>query len=138
VSVLAPVLRGNPHGALVEWLDRHTASLYLPTVTVAEVISGIAKLRRAGALRRADAFEEWLETILDAFSRRVLPLDIAAARATGLLQDRAWSTGQTIGFGDIAIAGIAMANGLTVLTRNLRHFAPLGVPALDPFGELPE
>jgi len=31
-----------------------------------------------------------------------------------------------------------MANGLTVLTRNLRHFAPLGVPALDPFGELPE
>ena len=31
-----------------------------------------------------------------------------------------------------------MANGLTVLTRNLRHFVRLGVPALDPFGELPE
>jgi len=32
----------------------------------------------------------------------------------------------------LAIAATAAAHGLTVLTANLRHFAPLGGPALKP------
>jgi predicted nucleic acid-binding protein len=32
----------------------------------------------------------------------------------------------------LAIAATAAAHGLTLLTANLRHFAPLGVPALNP------
>ena len=36
------------------------------------------------------------------------------------------------GFEDIAIAATAAARGLTILTTNERHFAPLGVPLANP------
>ena len=36
---------------------------------------------------------------------------------------------------DLLIAATALEHGLTVVTRNVRHFAPTGVPVLDPFGE---
>lgn len=39
---------------------------------------------------------------------------------------------------DIAIAATAHVHGLGVLTRNLRHFGPLGVKVADPFSALPE
>jgi hypothetical protein len=34
---------------------------------------------------------------------------------------------------DAMIAATAQVHGLTVVTRNVRDFAPLGVPTLDPF-----
>ena len=34
---------------------------------------------------------------------------------------------------DALIAAIAQAENMTVVTRNLRHFEPLGVPCLDPW-----
>jgi hypothetical protein len=42
------------------------------------------------------------------------------------------------GFPDLAIAATAVAQGLTVLTANLRHFAPLDVPAHNPLESLPK
>jgi toxin FitB len=40
-------------------------------------------------------------------------------------------------FADLAIAATAAAHSLIILTRNLRHFAPLDVPAHNPFEALP-
>jgi predicted nucleic acid-binding protein len=37
------------------------------------------------------------------------------------------------GFADVAIAATAEAHGLTVLTRNVKDFIPLGVACFDPF-----
>ena len=33
---------------------------------------------------------------------------------------------------DLLIAATALEHGLTVATRNVRHFEPMGVPVLDP------
>jgi hypothetical protein len=38
---------------------------------------------------------------------------------------------------DLFIAATARRHGLTILTRNLKHFTPLGMPVLDPFAALP-
>jgi len=35
---------------------------------------------------------------------------------------------------DFLIAATAVEHGLTVVTRNVRHFEPTGVAVLDPFG----
>lgn len=79
-----------------------------------------------------------MASILHLYARRILPIDAEAACATGLLIDRARARGLAPGFADLAIAGIAQAHGLTLLTRNLRHFAPLGVSAQDPYAALPD
>ena len=51
--------------------------------------------------------------------------------------DGARAAGRASGFADIVIAATAATRGLTILTRNLRHFAPLDARALDPFDTLP-
>ena len=50
---------------------------------------------------------------------------------------QARAAGRALGFADAAIAATAGSYGLTILTRNLRHFIPLGVDALDPLDTLP-
>lgn len=42
------------------------------------------------------------------------------------------------GFEDIATAATAQVRGLTVLTRTMRYFESLRVPAFDPFVALPQ
>lgn len=126
------------HVLLQVWMDRNSARLFVPSIVVAEIVGGIESARRAGAVRKAAALDGWLEETMRLYAGRVLPLDEAGARMTGALIAYARSLGQSPGFADLAIAGIAMAHGLTVLTRNLRHFAPLGVPAHDPYAAVPE
>ncbi len=137
LSIGAP---GHREGAaaLAGWLDARSDDLFLSTVTVAEIGEGIAKLRRSGGLVRADRLDDWLDVVLHLYGDRVMPFDISAARLAGLLMDRARATGQAPGFADLAIAATASVHDLTVLTRNVRHFAPLDIPVINPFDSLPD
>ena len=137
LSIGAPGRREGA-AALTDWLDASSDELFLSTITVAEVSDGIAKLRRSGDLARADRLDDWLEVVLHLYGDRVMPFDIPAARLAGLLMDRARATGHAPGFADLAIAATAGVHDLAVLTRNVRHFAPLDIPALDPFESLPD
>ena len=137
LSIGAPGRREGT-AALTDWLDASSDELFLSTITVAEVSDGIAKLRRSGDLARADRLDDWLEVVLHLYGDRVMPFDIPAARLAGLLMDRARATGHAPGFADLAIAATAGVHDLAVLTRNVRHFAPLDIPALDPFESLPD
>lgn len=105
---------------------------------MAEVGDGIARLRRAGGLARADCLDDWLDVVLHLYGDRVMPFDVPAARLAGLLMDRARAAGQAPGFAELAIAATAGVHDLTVLTRNVRHFAPLDIPAFNPFESLPD
>ena len=106
---------------------------HLSTISVVEIAAGIAKLRRMDQSARADAYESWLNQTLILFGSRVLDLGAVIAGEAGAMGDHAMSKGCYPGFADIAIAATAKVHGLTVLTRNLKHFTPLDVPCLDPF-----
>lgn len=130
-------MRGTPDAPVISWLDQQTERLFIPVVSVAELVAGVAKLKRNGSQHRAVLLETWVTELIATYGDRVVTFDVAAASATGRLLDDARAAGRSPGFADLAIAGIALANDLTVLTRNLRHFAPLGVPAHDPYASLP-
>ena len=127
-----------PASHLADWLDARSDKLFLSTVTVTEIADGIKKLRRSGGLVRADRLDEWLDVIVHLYGDRVIPFDIPATRLAELLMDRARATGQAPGFADLAIAALAGARDLTVLTRNVRPVSPIGIPAFDPFESLPD
>lgn len=133
-SVLSRIAPGkNPADArLNAWLRARSDRLYVSTVTVVEVEQGIAKLRRTGGAARADAIEKWLDALIEGAGDRLLSLDTRTARIAGGLSDRAIAAGRHPGFPDVAIAATALAHGLTVLTANTKHFAPLGVAFADP------
>jgi predicted nucleic acid-binding protein len=116
-----------------EWLISRTHELFLPSVAIAEIEQGICKLRRNGGIRRAELLSLWLDGLVRDYGSHVLPLDAAVARLAGQLGDQALADGLHPGFADVAIAAIARQGQLAILTRNVRHFAALGVAHFDPF-----
>lgn len=135
ISVGAPSRIAPP--ALIAWMDSHSTSLFISAVTVTEIEDGIAKLRREGATRKATDPGAWLDVLLHLYDDRILAFDTATARLAGSLSDRARGQGQAPGFADIIIAATALRHGLIILSRNLKHFEPLGVRVLDPLTALP-
>lgn len=122
---------------LITWMDAHSGDLFLSAVTIAEIADGIAKAKREGAAQKAAHLSAWLRTVLHLYSDRVLPFDSVTAEIAGALSDLARGSGHSPGFADIAIAATARQHELTILSRNARHFVPMGVAVIDPFRDLP-
>ena len=101
--------------------------LHLSTVTTYEIQLGIER-QRAVDPPFADDLARWLDLVVRAYGDRILPLTVAITRRWGRLAAQ-------IGHRelDLAIAATALEHGLTVVTRNVSHFAPTGVATLDPF-----
>lgn len=127
-NVISELVRPQPHPDCLGWLKEqpHT-SCFLSSITVGEIQRGIEKQRKPRP-RRAEKLEFWLEDLLASYGDRVLPFETKAARRWGSLC-------QTIGNAspDLQIAAIALTHGLTVVTRNVRHFQPTGVALVNPF-----
>ena len=132
LSAFAPGRHSIPPDAAA-WFDDRTDELYLSAITAAEIEASIAKLFRTGATRRAETLRMWFDRIVAVYADRVLSFDLAAARVAGALGDAAQAMGRHPGFADVAIAAIAKAHELVVVTLNLRHFDPLGVEVFNPF-----
>jgi toxin FitB len=81
VSAAAPARPVPP--ALIQWMDVHSASLFLSVVTLAEIEDGIAKLRHEGTRRRSSELVSWLETVLHLYGDRVLAFDTPTVRIAG-------------------------------------------------------
>lgn len=71
------------------------------------------------------------------FSANVLDVTVEVGLLAGELSDQALATGRHPGLADILIAATAKSRDLTLLTRNIRHFEPLGVRLVDPLVDLP-
>ena len=134
ISALAPSKHGR-EVALIHWLDQASDDLFLSVVTAAEVRAGITKAEREQSREKAERLQAWWQRIEYLYGQKILPFDLRCAHAAGGIIDAARA--HQPGFADIAIAATAKAHGLTILTRNIRHFAPLGVPVHDQFQSLP-
>jgi predicted nucleic acid-binding protein len=139
-SVLSAFAPGKPAlpAEFAEWMQNHSVGLFIPCIAVAELEQGIRKLRRSGAIARASRLFEWMNGLMEQYADRILPLDAEAARLAGQIADKATAAGKHPGFPDVVIAALGQQNRLVVLTRNVRHFAPLGIACCDPFERLPD
>lgn len=136
ISATAPTT-GGTRLEIIAWMDAHSDDLFLSAVTIAEITGGIAKAKREGAKRKASDLSAWLRTVLHLYGDRVLPFDTSTAEIAGAIADLARGRGHSPGFADVAIAATARRHGLTILSRNERHFAPMDIAVIDPFQKLP-
>jgi len=126
--VLSELRKAKPSRKVLQWIKAQQAgSLFISVVSVGEIERGIEKTRKSDAVFAAE-MEQWLETLLNLYADRVLPVSANAARLRGRLSARLGQDGA-----DLLIAATALAQGSTVVTRNVKHFAPTGVRVLDPF-----
>lgn len=71
----------------------------------------------------------------ETLERRIANFDTAAAQETALSMSARQLRGQTGDLRDSMIAGIASARRATLATRNVKHFADLGLDVVNPWGE---
>lgn len=121
-----PTRRRHPDASA--WLDRtDDAALFIAAVTVGELRRGVELKRRSDAAA-AERLDHWLGELLELFVGRVLPVDLRVAQTWGRLAARSG-----VLLVDTYLAAVAIANDLTIVTRNVRDFASLGVPVLNPY-----
>ena len=130
-NVVSEVMKPSADPAVSAWLNDQVAeTLYLSSVTLAELLFGIGALP---AGRRKDALAATLDGLLALFGRRVLPFDADAARCFAPLATKARAVGKGFPTPDGYIAAIAVANGFTVATRDTGPFEAAGVKVIDPW-----
>jgi toxin FitB len=131
-NVVSEPLKPSGHPGVVAWIDAQVLeTLFLSTVSVAELRFGVAVLADG---KRKEALQRSLnERVLPLFHSRILPFDVAAAEAYGVLRARARAVGKAIGTADSYIAAIATANDLIVATRDTQPFEAVGVPVINPW-----
>lgn len=101
---------------------------FIAATTVAEIERGVVARERSDPAQGAVLRRWFADRVLPAFTGRVLPFDLAAAR---VLAD--YRVPEHAPLDDALIAAVAQANDLVVVTRNVRHFEPLGVDLLNPW-----
>jgi predicted nucleic acid-binding protein len=125
-------MKPQPDSGLARWLDSADEDrLYLSVMTLAEIRKGVELMPES---RRRDQLIEWMTgPLLGRFSNRILPIDEVVAQAWGRMIARAQLSGSCVESVDALIAATAESHKLTVVTRNVRHFQPTGVPFIDPW-----
>lgn len=120
---------GKAHPGLRMWArSLPAASLYLSVISILELEIGILLIdrrdRKQGGILRA-----WMDGhVLPSFDGRILAIDTTVAQRCAALHvpdprsDR-----------DALIAATALVHGLTVVTRNVGHFQPMGVAVVNPW-----
>jgi len=128
-NVLSELRRKTPDAAVLEWFTRRPVStLYLSVLTFGELRKGIEGVPDA---KRRMALTDWLETDLPAFfAGRILPVDAQVADRWGRLLSAA---GRPLPATDSLLAASAALHGLSMVTRNSRDFADLGLDVINPW-----
>ena len=126
-DVVSALRKRQRHPEIARWVEaQRSADLYLSVVTVGEIERGIERQQRRDPVH-AHALAAWLDRLIALYGDRILAVDLSAARRWGRLSHLIGHEGA-----DLLIAATALEHGLTVVTRNVRHFEPTGVPVLDP------
>lgn len=128
-NVLSELRNRKADGNVVAWMQaRPRPSLYLSVLSLGEIRKGIEGVADP-AFRRA--LLDWLEVDLpNWFVGRLLDIDAQTADRWGRVQAAA---GRTLPVIDGLLAATALQHGLTLVTRNTRDFAGLGVEIVNPW-----
>jgi predicted nucleic acid-binding protein len=104
------------------------AQLYLSVVTAFELERGVLLIERRDP-QQGSRLRRWLEErVLEPFDRQILPIDAPIARRCAALHIPDPRPER-----DALIAATALTHGLTVVTRNVADFVPMGVALLNPW-----
>lgn len=133
-NVVSEAMKPAPDLAVRTWLNDQVAeTLYLSSVTLAELLFGIAALPEG---RRKKALAETLDGLLELFGDRVLPFDAASARHYADLAAGARAAGKGLPTPDGYIAAIAASKGFAIATRDTSPFEAAGIPVVNPWDRL--
>ena len=130
-NVLSVLMRQSPDSQLVAWLDEQPrTSIWTTSITVLEIRFGL-EIMPAG--KRRMLLLQAFEVLLDKLEHRIAVFDLAAAQEAADLMALRHKKGRPVDLRDTMIAGIALANHASLVTRNTAHFEDTAVPLINPW-----
>ena len=131
-NVISELRRPRPDARVLAFVAAQPLeSLYISTVTLAEIRFGIELLAEAG--RRAELTNWLTHKVRPMFERRVLPVSEEVMLTWRLFVEAGRKAGHTFSQPDLIIAATAAQHGLTVVTRDVSEFRHAKVPFVNPW-----
>lgn len=129
VSELRRVRSGRADRNVALWSDAvDAAELFISVITVEELEIGVQLAERRDA-RKGALLRAWMNHhVLPAFTDRILPVDVAVA-----LRSASLHVPDPRPLRDGLIAATALVHGMSIVTRNVSDFRPMGVTLIDPW-----
>jgi len=130
--VISEITKPHPDKVVVDWLAKPGENTYfLSVLTLGEVNYGITLL---GDGARASRLRDWFENILRKnFAGRFLHVDDRVALEWSRQKAVCKKSGHPRPELDLLLAATAVANGLTIATRNVSDFNGLDVSVFNPW-----
>jgi predicted nucleic acid-binding protein len=130
-NVVSEAMKPEPNPVVRAWLnDQAAETLYLSSVTLAELLFGIAALPSG---KRKEMLALTLEGLMGLFKDRVLPFDVEAARHYADLAVVAKVSGRGFPTPDGYIAAIAASRGFIVVSRDTAPYEAARVTVINPW-----
>lgn len=130
-NVVSEAMKPEPNPAVRAWLNEQAAeTLYLSSITLAELLFGIAALPSG---KRKNMLTLALDGLMELFKDRVLTFDTSAARHYAELAVTARNTGRGFPTPDGYIAAIAASRGFIVASRDTSPYEAGGLQVINPY-----
>ena len=131
-NIPSEIMRRMPDARVSAWLRMQPKeSQFLSVVTIGEIRKGAVILPPSP---KRTQIEQSLEVLIPSwFAGRILPMTQAIADHWGVLEGQRQLAGRPLNVPDGMIAATALEHGLTIVTRNVKDFADLGVMLLNPW-----
>ena len=129
-NVISETLKPEPESLVVEWLIMHDSELAIPSVTIAELAYGIARIQPE---QRAARLEQGLREWRQRFADRIFAFNERAALIYGEIMAEAAFAGRTLSMPDGMIAATALVNSGSLATRNIQDFMHIGIDLINPW-----
>ena len=130
-NVVSEAMKPEPHPTVLAWLNNQAAeTLYLSSVTLAELLFGIAALPTG---KRKEMLSQALEGLMGLFRDRVLPFNTDAAQRYAELAVLAKTSGRGFPTPDGYIAAITASRRYIVASRDTAPYEAVGVSVINPW-----
>ncbi|MGA7952086.1 MAG: type II toxin-antitoxin system VapC family toxin [Gloeobacterales cyanobacterium] len=135
-NVISELRKLRCHIGVKTWADKQSPiSMYLSTVTMAEIRFGIEQLPDE---TRRSTLSSWLDSELRPwFAGRILAVDEEVILEWCRMVARGRSVRHTFSQPDLFIAATASVHNLCVVTRNVKDFQVAGASVVDPWNHSP-
>ena len=129
--VISELVKPAPNRKVVDWLNEvPSKALFLSVMTIGEIEKGLTELPDS---KKKVRLTVWLNTLLNEYQERILPVDLMVAENWGVLQGNAEMAVAPMSSIDSLLAATTYTHNLTLVTRNESDFVPGITPIVNPW-----
>lgn len=129
-NIISEISRKNPNPDVVSFIANQQ-KISVSTILFHELTFGLETADHA----RKSQLTQFLLAMRRRFGAQAIPVDLEIAETAGRLRAFEKKQGRILTLADALMAATAMVRGKTLVTRNIRDFANLGIKLKNPFSE---